>query len=144
MHAKRIKFYDPLNSPEDPEVYLSREDDADVADREEVLAPAQDKEAAQAPYPSFRRRGQQVAASSLQDRPQFVWQAQARPPPPQASPTFLQLARMHTQRLEAESQAPPLPLDQQLPRDPSVGVPLSHQRWLSEQELPRNAFPSDV
>ena len=144
VHAKRIKFYDPLNSPEDPEVSLSREDDADVADREEVLAPAQDQEAAQAPYPSFRRRGQQGVVSSLQDQPQFVLQAPPQAHPPQASPTFLQLARMHTQRIEAEKQATLPPLDQQTLRDPSVGVPLSHQRWLSEQEAPHNAFPSDI
>ena len=40
VHADRIKFYDPMNHPEDPEVLLSREDDVDVANQDEVLGQA--------------------------------------------------------------------------------------------------------
>ena len=40
VHADRIKFYDPMNHPEDPEVLLSREDDVDVAEQDEVLEQA--------------------------------------------------------------------------------------------------------
>ena len=145
VHAKRIKFYDPLNSPEDPEVTLSKEDDADVAHLETVLENAQDKEAAQAPLPDIQPQQQHVSSSSdLQGHPQHGWQALAGALPNPAPPTFLQLARMHAQRLGTQAQPTPRPAQHQPPRHPSVGIPMSHQRWLREQEPPPNAFPSDV
>ena len=141
VHAKRIKFYDPLNSHEDPEVTLSKEDDTDVAHMEDVLEAAQDKEAAQAPRPD-----QHVSSSlGFQRQPHHAWQAQAAAALPNpAQPTFLQLARMHMQRQEAETHAPPRSVNLQSTRHPSVAIPMSHQHWLWEKEPPRNAFPSDV
>ena len=47
VHARRIKYFDPMNSQFDPDVTLSKEDDDDVAGIEVVLEEAQDKEAAQ-------------------------------------------------------------------------------------------------
>jgi hypothetical protein len=35
-----MKFYDPMNHPEDPDVLLSREDDVDVSAQDEVLGQA--------------------------------------------------------------------------------------------------------
>ena len=40
VHADRMKFYDPMNHPEDPEVLLSKEDDVDVAGQDEVIGQA--------------------------------------------------------------------------------------------------------
>ena len=33
-----MKFYDPMNHPEDPEVLLSREDDVDVVGQDQVIS----------------------------------------------------------------------------------------------------------
>ena len=38
VHAGRMKFYDPMNHPEDPEVLLSREDDVDVVGQDQVIS----------------------------------------------------------------------------------------------------------
>ena len=52
VHAKRMKFFDPMSSHEDPEIKLSKEDNTDVAHLDEVLEEAHNQEAAQDESPS--------------------------------------------------------------------------------------------